>query len=214
MEDAVETENVELFMARIRVLFSSEEAERILLAYMVAKFAHRWQTRKELGPDGEPIRYFEHLRDATLILIDEVGCRHPLVVKSLLLHDSEEDTRLTRLFIETNFGAHVAHTVGLVSKNPKAGYLRRLRMHGTWEAYFVKGCDRLHNLRTLEAGSLAFRAKQLDETERDYDPLFDRMVEICPDEERDGARRLRRLIHDEVAEQRRLLALALAESRP
>lgn len=214
MEDG-RIENHETFFARMRALFSAEEVERIRLAYVVAKGVHHWQVRKELGPNGEPLRYFEHLRAATLILVDEVGCEDPEAAEELLLHDSDEDTNVTLFFLEVNFGKNVARNVGLVSKNPKAGYLHRLRTHGTWKTFRLKACDRLHNLRTLGSGSFDFRRKQLDETVRDYYPLFDRMVAESPEGvERERMTKLRRLIHEEVARQEHLLLLALAEARP
>lgn len=52
--------------------------------------------RKELGPDGKPLRYFEHLRRTALILID-AGFTSPDLIITALLHDSIEDSEEVEL---------------------------------------------------------------------------------------------------------------------
>lgn len=68
-------------------------------------------------------------------------------------------------------------------------------MDTDWRPYFVKACDRLDNLRSLAQATVEFRNKQVSETRDKYYRLFDRMVALTPEEHRDGARRLRELIH-------------------
>ena len=60
-----------------------------------------------------------------------------------------------------------------------------------WRSYFIKACDRLDNLRSLDQASVEFRRKQVTETRDKYFRLFDRMVQLTPEDYRDGIRRLR-----------------------
>lgn len=205
-------ENLSSFLARMRAVFGEDDVHRIHIAYIVAKEEFRSKTRKERDALGKLVRYFEHLRHVAIIMVEEAGCRDAYAVIAALLHDAIEDTRLSLAFIETNFGREVARDVSQVSKVPKEGYLGRLLNFGSWKTFRLKACDRLHNLRTLHHGSIDFRRKQLEETVRDYYPLFDRMVDECSKKERKNMKNLRRLIHEEVATQRRLLDEATAAS--
>ena len=164
----------------------------ITLAYTLAKHAHRWQKRKEVGPDGKPIRYFEHLRRAALILICEVRILLPVLVIALLFHDGVEDTEeLTPEMIEHSFGSDVTTLVLSVSKVPKEGFRERLQLCTDWRVLLMKGCDRLDNLRTLPGTSREFQEKQLRETTEVYFPLFDKMVRLAPEEYRERVQWLR-----------------------
>lgn len=199
-------ETNDTFMARMQMIFTEHEVERVRQAYYTAKHIHRWQKRKERDENGVPKRYFEHLRHVAIILVEEAGCRDVRMVIMGLFHDSLEDTRIKVLFLEVNYGEDVSRGVSRVSKVPKEGYLERLALFGDWETFCLKAADRLHNLRTLPEDNPDFCRKQLVETEDHYYPLFDRMVEECPPEERANMTRLRSLIHAEVAAQRRRLS--------
>lgn len=198
-------ENLETFLARMRMVFAERDVHRIHAAYIIAKAEFRSKTRKERDALGNLVRYFEHLRHVAIIMIEH-GCRDPDEIIAALLHDLIEDTRLTLAFVEAVFGPEVARRVSQVSKAPKEGYHDRLVTFGTWKTFRLKACDRLHNVRTLEAGSEEFRRKQIAETEAEYLPLFNRMVDECPSSERGNMERLRRAVVDELARQRRLLA--------
>ncbi len=65
-------ENKESFKLRIQPHFSPSDTLDVCLAYYLAKYGHRGQVRKELDSDGNPTRYFEHVRRVALILMDEV----------------------------------------------------------------------------------------------------------------------------------------------
>lgn len=197
-------ENLETFLARLRMVFCERDVHRIHNAYIVAKAEFASKTRKERDAFGNPVRYFEHLRRVAIILI-EMGCRDADEIIAGILHDLREVTRLTVAFIEAVFGPLVAQRVSQVSKVPKEGYLERLTTLGTWKSFRLKACDRLDNLRTLDAGTPEFRAKQIAETEHEYLPLFDRMVVECPPAERANMERLRAAIHAELDRQRALL---------
>ena len=66
------TETRESFFQRLDPYFPPSVLRDVQVAYTLAKFGHRAQTRKELDTEGHPLRYFEHVRRVALILIDEV----------------------------------------------------------------------------------------------------------------------------------------------
>lgn len=189
------TENHESFFRRIHPFFSPRELRKIDLAYMLAKYAHRAQTRNERDEQGVRVRYFEHVRRATLIGLDEAKIVRLDTTIASFLHDTCEDTRLSADQIEDCFGSEVCNIVKVLTKVPKEGYLDRFYVCTDWRPYFVKACDRLDNLRSLSQSSLEFRKKQVTETRDKYYRLFDRLVTLTPEEYRDGSRRLRELIH-------------------
>ena len=201
-------ENRDTFFARLDPLLAPSDLRTVKLAYMLAKHNHRSQVRKELGPDGLPIRYFEHCRGVAIILIDEVKIPDIELVIMTLVHDGPEDTRdLTHEMVEHCFGRRVAYGIKVLSKTPPEGYLDRFKMCSDWAPYIVKGCDRLHNLRSLSAGTLGFRAKQVKETRDKYYPLFDRMMTLVPDCYAERASWLRDAIRQETERQAALLEL-------
>lgn len=193
-------ENKESFQARIRPHFSPSIQLDIKLAYVLAKFGHRAQKRKELDESGNPTRYFEHVRRVALILMDEMKFMDKDLIIAALLHDVFEDTEdMTPELIEHSFGVKVVNLVKLLSKTPKEGYFDRLRSCTNYEVLALKACDRLDNLRSLmvPGTSLEFQKRQVKETEEIYFPIFDRMLELCPREKvsnlmgvRDEIRRL------------------------
>lgn len=161
------TENRETFFRRLEPIMAPSTVLDIEIAYELCKGAHHWQTRKEVDENGEPIRYFEHLRATALILIDELGIVDPEAILSCLLHDSCEDTEnITPRMIERLFGAKVALNVKLLTKTAenKERYYDNLMTYGYPMVWIVKGCDRLSNLRTLDQCSKEFQAKQVHET--------------------------------------------------
>mgnify|MGYP000915374510 FL=1 len=99
------------------------------------------------------------------------------------------------------FGPEVSRRVRVMSK---AGFEDRLLRLGDPTVWFVKGADRLDNLRSMRTSTPEFRAKQIAETRRMYVPLMDRLVEASG-EERDEAVKLRELL---LAELRALEAMA------
>jgi len=189
-------ENHDTFFDRIRPFFAPSGIRKVELAYILAKYAHRAQTRKELDEHGDPVRYFEHVRRATLVGIDLAQIVRLDTIIASVLHDTFEDTRLTPEIVEDCFGADVCAIVRVLSKVPKDGYLERFQVCTDWRPYFVKACDRLDNLRSLSTTTVEFRAKQVAETRDKYFRLFDRMVTLTPEDYRDGTRRLRDAIHE------------------
>lgn len=192
-------ENKETFQARLKSCFSPHVQLNIKLAYVLAKFGHRSQTRKELV-DGRPMRYFEHVRHVALIVMDELKIMDSALIIGALLHDSLEDTQdITADLIEHSFGGEVTELVMLLSKIPKEGYHKRLAECNNWKVITLKLCDRLDNLRSLmvPGTTLEFQKKQIKETKEIYYPLFDHLLTICPEKNinnilplRDEVRRL------------------------
>lgn len=165
-------ENKESFFARLEPRLAGSELTRVKGAYYMAKYGHRAQKREELDQNGDPLRYFEHLRRTALVLIDEAQCMDPDLICTALLHDALEDTQdIDAQIIELFFGTRVARSVRLLTKIPKEGYLERLRS-AHQDVILVKACDRLDNLRSLGGTTEAFQAKQIKETIEHYNPLF------------------------------------------
>lgn len=185
-------ETIDTFFRRLKGI-AEPDLHDIELAYVLSKFAHRHQTRKELDPDtGRPLRYFEHTRRAALVLIDEARIHDPTLVICALLHDGMEDTRLINFpRIKHWFGREVAETVRLLTKEKGVDYVERLRESADWRALILKACDRLDNLRSLGAGSKEFQVKQVKETKEKYLPLFDLMVSLTPRKHQRGVDRVR-----------------------
>lgn len=185
-------ENRDSFFARLDGI-SEELMMDIDHAYFIAKAGHGHDERKgELDDEGNPIRYFEHPRRSTIILMDEIGCHEPLMICGSLLHDIPEDARyITIEKIERWFRSPtLARLVAKVSKIPKEGYLDRLwecARSGDWQPLLIKLCDRLDNMRSLECSSRAFQRKQGDETRLEYLALFVELLKIVPGKYKRGA---------------------------
>ena len=201
-------ENRETFFARIQPFFAPSTIRDIELAYFIAKNGHRFQTRKELDEEGNPKRYFEHLRGAAINMMDVMKCMRSDTIIASLLHDCIEDTRdLTPEMIEHTFGGDICCIIKTVSKVPEEGYLERLHMCTDWRALAVKACDNLNNQETLttpgvyksKEAHLAFVEKEINKTCAYYYPIFDKLLDIVPKEYLAGATRLRDEIRKNVA---------------
>ena len=175
------TENKSSFFARLEPRLAPSDVVRVRGAYYLAKFGHRAMVRKETGPDGNPLRYFEHVRRVALILMDEAEIYDADLVCAALLHDTMEDTEdIDGAIIEQFFGAKVAWRVRLLTKKPKEGYEKRLRASADPGVILVKACDRLDNLRSLGETSEEFQKKQYLETYEKYLPLFEEWIPTSP----------------------------------
>lgn len=189
MTDA-SAETYETFMQRCEVFLPHADCVLLSVVYKLAKFSHRHDVRRdERGPDGEPLRYFEHLRRVALILMG-VGLVDRTVLLVALLHDSVEDTRLPAEEIRLVCGEEVSRRVLLASKTPKEGFRERLVRFGDWKVWVVKIADRIDNLRSLGNSPPEFRRKQCDETVAMYLPLCDLAIQKAPEENRESVRDL------------------------
>ncbi|MEZ5371688.1 MAG: bifunctional (p)ppGpp synthetase/guanosine-3',5'-bis(diphosphate) 3'-pyrophosphohydrolase [Microthrixaceae bacterium] len=155
------------------------DVELVGRAYEVARAAHEGQLRAS----GEP--YITHpLAVATIVAkygVDDA------TICAALLHDTVEDCDVTLAEIDEAFGPSVAALVDGCTKlervevdskaHQKAETIRKiiLSMANDLRVIVIKLADRLHNLRTVAAMSLAHQQKQAQETLDVYAPLAHRL---------------------------------------
>ena len=164
----------------LKPLSPAEEAD-ILRAYRMAKTAHAGTRRKS----GEP--YIFHPLAVALIAVKEVGLG-PIAVISALLHDVVEDTDITLDELQMVFGERVARIVDGVTKiddvmviqqaeSKQAENYRKILLSMCNDAYviFLKLCDRLHNMRTLDSMRDTKKLIIASETSYLYIPLAHRL---------------------------------------
>ncbi|HEX4579974.1 MAG TPA: bifunctional (p)ppGpp synthetase/guanosine-3',5'-bis(diphosphate) 3'-pyrophosphohydrolase [Candidatus Dormibacteraeota bacterium] len=157
------------------------EEERGVLsrAYALAERAHQGQSRLS----GEP--YVSHPVAVAGILAD-LGLDADTLVAALL-HDTVEDTDVTREQLREEFGAHVAKLVDGVTKLGKihvhtreqaqAENIRKMlvAMAEDIRVVLIKLGDRLHNMRTVGAHTEERRQRISRETLDIYAPLAHRL---------------------------------------
>ena len=149
--------------------------EQVRLAYEVAAEAHHGQRRIR----GE--KYITHPLEVARLLAEVQLDTQGIV--AAILHDTIEDTHLTREQIEQQFGGEVAFLVEGVSKVEKESFndpleeqaenLRRLirASSGDIRVLLIKLADRLHNMRTLDSLGEKKRRRISQETMDLYVPL-------------------------------------------
>jgi (p)ppGpp synthase/HD superfamily hydrolase len=191
-------ENRQKFLNRLQSL-PINDILNIDLAYDLAKEAHRPQKRDS----GE--RYFEHVRNVALILIDECKILEPDLIISALLHDTIEDTPIfgntTKAYsvwqktahyrLSKIFNPHIADCVITLTKPKVNGkeitsktqihdiYLNNLTTAAP-EIILLKMCDRLHNLRSLKGTNPEKQIKTCQETLTEYFPIFEKIQNHYP----------------------------------
>src|SRR5229473_2452565 len=148
-------------------------------AYVYAMKAHGSQKRAS----GDP--YFSHPLEVAAILTDLK--LDDATIAAALLHDTIEDTPVTRAEIDQLFGPDIGRLVDgltklkkldLVSKQAaQAENLRKLLLAiaDDVRVLLVKLADRLHNMRTLNFMPQEKRARIAQETLDIYGPLAGRM---------------------------------------
>lgn len=181
-EQEIEARYEELLQAcrSLKPLTANEEVN-ILRAYQMAKKAHAGTRRKS----GEP--YIFHPLAVALIAVKEVGLG-PTAVISALLHDVVEDTDITLDELRVVFGDRVATIVDGVTKiddimlmqqteSKQAENYRKILLSMCNDAYviFLKLCDRLHNMRTLDSMKETKKFIIASETSYLYVPLAHRL---------------------------------------
>lgn len=130
------------------------DATLLSLAFEFAEMSHRGQARR----NGEP--YIQHPLHTAYTLAEIKA--DAATIASGLLHDVPEDTEHSLEEIKTLFGPEVAMLVEGVTKLGKIKYrgieryrenLRKmfLAMSSDLRVVFIKFCDRLNNLRTLDS---------------------------------------------------------------
>ena len=157
------------------------EPQRSMLrrAWAIGAAAHAGQTRKS----GEP--YITHPVAVACVLAEQRLDVETLV--AAILHDTIEDTPLTRDCIAAEFGDTVAELVDGVTKLDKLHFRDRqeaaaesfrkmlLAMSRDLRVILIKLADRLHNMRTLGAKNAESRARIARETLEIYAPIAQRL---------------------------------------
>ncbi len=163
-----------------RLPLTPRRKDLIAKAYSFAENAHRGQKRRS-GED-----YFQH-SIATAKILAEIGMGSKTVAAGLL-HDVPEDTSVTLIELEENFGKEIAQIVEGITK------LGKIKLRGNKEEYFlenlrkmflamaadirvviIKLADRLHNMRTLQYNPPEKQQRIAKETMEIYVPLANRL---------------------------------------
>jgi guanosine-3',5'-bis(diphosphate) 3'-pyrophosphohydrolase len=165
--------------AKLRDYLPPDQVAVMRRAYALGASAHAGQTRAS----GEP--YITHPVAVASILADlrvdvETLC-------AAILHDALEDTPLERRVLVDAFGETVADLVEGVTKLDRLKFRDRkeaeaesfrkmlLAMSRDLRVILIKLADRLHNMRTLDAMSLASQKRIARETLDIYGPIAQRL---------------------------------------
>ncbi len=155
------------------------QVERVLRAFQLGAQAHAGQERKS----GEP--YITH-PVAVAGILAEMGLDAETIIAAIL-HDTLEDTDLSREDIAAEFGEVVAELVDGVTKLDKMRFGSRqeadaesfrkmlLAMARDIRVILIKLSDRLHNMRTLGAKDPGSRRRIARETLEIFAPIAQRL---------------------------------------
>jgi len=159
----------------VRRRLGPEALELVRQAFELAESCHAGQMRKS----GDP--YLVHpLRVARMLA--GLGLDTPSVVAGIL-HDTVEDSELTVVELTDRFGREIALLVDGVTKLGKVPYLSQrenqavsfrkllVAMSHDIRVLLVKLCDRVDNMRTLEAMPSVKQRRIAQETADIYAPL-------------------------------------------
>ncbi|MDR3447298.1 MULTISPECIES: bifunctional (p)ppGpp synthetase/guanosine-3',5'-bis(diphosphate) 3'-pyrophosphohydrolase [Dyella] len=163
-----------------RVAYLPEaQVAKVIRAYEVGAVAHEGQARKS----GEP--YITH-PVAVAGILAELGMDAETIIAAIL-HDTLEDTSLSRTELAGEFGETVAELVDGVTKLDKMRFSSRqeadaesfrkmlLAMARDLRVILIKLSDRLHNMRTLGAKDGSSRRRIARETLEIYAPIAQRL---------------------------------------
>ena len=155
------------------------QREQLRRAWVIGASAHAGQTRKS----GEP--YITHPVAVAKVLADQGLDVETLI--AAILHDTLEDTPLSREALASEFGETVAELVDGVTKLDKLQFRDRqeaaaesfrkmmLAMSRDLRVILIKLADRLHNMRTLGAQDASARERIALETLEVYAPIAQRL---------------------------------------
>jgi GTP diphosphokinase / guanosine-3',5'-bis(diphosphate) 3'-diphosphatase len=170
---------IDALAAQLATYLPVEQVERVRGAYAVGAHAHASQRRKS----GEP--YITHPVAVAAILAGLHLDAETII--AAMLHDTLEDTGLTRVQLETGFGATVTELVDGVTKLDRVDFASRveadaesfrkmlLAMARDLRVILIKLADRLHNMRTLTAMAPDARRRIARETLEIYAPIAARL---------------------------------------
>jgi guanosine-3',5'-bis(diphosphate) 3'-pyrophosphohydrolase len=169
-------------LAKIENECPQVDVARVGDAYDLARRAHDGQVRSSGAP------YLTHTVSTCHNVVDLLGSHlDASVACAALLHDAVEDTEVTLGEIESGFGAEVASLVDSVTKisgfhfysqeSEQAENFRKmlLSMAQDLRVIFIKLCDRLHNMQTVEFLSKERGERMARESRDIYAPLAHRL---------------------------------------
>ena len=171
--------DVQALEQRLGAYLPPDQIARVRRAYRAGARAHQGQKRQS----GEP--YITH-PVAVAGILAEIGMDAETIIAAIL-HDTLEDTPLSRAEIESEFGATVAELVDGVTKLDKLRFrsvaeaaaesFRKmlLAMARDLRVILIKLADRLHNMRTLAAMAPEKRRRIARETLDIYAPIAQRL---------------------------------------
>lgn len=165
---------IEQILKRVETNNPKADLDMIRLAYEFANNAHKGQFRKT----GE--EYIQHSLH-TAFMLAQMRADEKTVIAGLL-HDVPEDTSITLKEIEKNFGKEISSLVKGITKLGKIKYrgIKRYRenlkkmflsMAVDIRVIIIKFCDRLHNLKTLDALPENKQERIAKETMEIYAPI-------------------------------------------
>ena len=175
----IDAAGIDALATQLATYLPDDQIERVRGAYAVGARAHASQKRKS----GEP--YITHPLAVAMIL---AGLRLDAeTIIAAILHDTLEDTGLTRVQLETGFGPIVTELVDGVTKLERVDFASRveadaesfrkmlLAMARDLRVILIKLADRLHNMRTLSAMAPDARRRIARETLEIYAPIAARL---------------------------------------
>jgi (p)ppGpp synthase/HD superfamily hydrolase len=143
-------------------------------AIYYAKKYHGAQTRES----GEP--YYSHPLEVAYLISDYLFKPHHLfesnglfktnIIITSILHDTIEDTAITKEIITSIFGDQIASNVEELTRNKpnykitSAKMIESLSQQRKYGLTLIKIFDRIHNLKTIEAKSPQKARKIIEET--------------------------------------------------
>jgi guanosine-3',5'-bis(diphosphate) 3'-pyrophosphohydrolase len=176
---AAEATGIDALAAQLAAYLPPDQIERVRGAYAVGARAHASQKRKS----GEP--YITHPLAVATIL---AGLRLDAeTIIAAILHDTLEDTGMTRVQLEASFGTTVTELVDGVTKLERVDFASRLEadaesfrkmllaMARDLRVILIKLADRLHNMRTLSVMAPDARRRIARETLDIYAPIAARL---------------------------------------
>jgi guanosine-3',5'-bis(diphosphate) 3'-pyrophosphohydrolase len=168
-----------LALERNASYLTDAQRQQLRRAWAVGAAAHSGQLRRS----GEP--YITHPVAVANVLAEQKVDAETLI--AAILHDTIEDTRLTREALAEQFGETVADLVDGVTKLDKLHFQDRqeaaaesfrkmlLAMARDLRVILIKLADRLHNMRTLGAQPPEARERIARETLEVYAPIAQRL---------------------------------------
>ena len=174
-----EIADIDALAARLSEYLPQDQITRVRGAYAVGEHAHIGQKRRS----GEP--YITHPLAVAGILAGLHLDAETII--AAILHDTLEDTGLTRVQLEAGFGPTVAELVDGVTKLDSIDFASRqeadaesfrkmlLAMARDLRVILIKLADRLHNMRTLGAMEPEARRRIARETLEIYAPIAARL---------------------------------------